>query len=271
MSFKLPDTPYIVAGGFGGPFCVFTCTPARNALTIAASAQTASISQVYKQVFSTGFARGWAGGVYPAASACPAFIFVGPAYHMFQGVVGTWGACFLAGVGESAIFYGGETANCQTAINEKKPGTFKTVHSPFKPWGPGIGIHVMRNTLANAGLRVFCTPCEFVIEKATGQSNEATKVASSFVGNVLSACLTAPVHQLYAFCVTEPELPTLSSSEAAERMKNYLKDSYTITENGKTSLKPTIGRDMTLRSMYVATLYTIYSSLERTIIAYWPK
>jgi hypothetical protein len=271
MSFELPDTPLIVAGGLGGPFCLFSVTPARNALTLGATQPGASISSLYRQVFERGFARGWTGGVYPAAAACPSFICLGPAFHMMKGYTGVPMAILLASCCESAIMFGGETANAQMAKNEKSPGAIKKIQPAYSPFGAGLGLHIARNALATAGLRLFCTPCEWVLEKATGRQDEFTKTLGSFGGNVVSACLTAPVHQLYAFVVTSPELSTMSSSDKRARMVEFLKEQYLITENGKTRLASGIARDMTMRSMYVATLYTMFSSIERTLVAYWPK
>lgn len=271
MPIEIPETSLIVAGGLGGPFCLFTVTPARNALTLGATNPSASIATLYKQVFERGLARGWTGGLYPAAAACPSFICLGPAYHAFKGYTGVPVAMFLASACESAIMFGGETANAQMAKNEKAPGTFKTIHQAWKPWGPGIGIHIARNFLATAGLRVFCIPCEWVLEKSTGRSDEFTKTLGSFGGNVVSACLTAPVHQLYGFTVTTPELQTMAGAESRARMIQFLKDQYLITDNGKTRLASGVARDMTMRAMYVATLYTMFSSIERTLVANWPK
>lgn len=271
MSFELPDTPLILAGGLGGPFCLFTVTPARNALTLGATQPGASIGSLYRQVFEKGFSRGWTGGVYPAAAACPSFICLGPAFHMVKAYTGVPAAIVLASSLESAIMFGGETANAQMAKNEQSPGTFKKIHPAWSPFGAGIGLHILRNTLATAGLRVFCTPCEWVLEKATGRQDEFTKTAGSFGGNCLSACMTAPVHQLYSYVVTTPELATMSGADKRARMIEFLKDQYLVTENGKTRLASGIARDMTMRAMYVATLYTMFSSIERTLVAYWPR
>merc|ERR1712151_585242 len=170
------------------------------------------------------------------------------------------------------IAYGSETCNAQMAKNNAAPGTFSKVHPSWKPWGPGVGLHVIRNIMATAGLRMFCTPAEAVIETVTGKKNELTAVAGSFSGNVLSACMTAPIHQLYGFTVTKPELATMSSSEAAAKMKGFLKDQYFVTDAaGKSSLKAIVGRDMFMRTMYVAVAYTLFSTIERTLIKFWPK
>jgi hypothetical protein len=172
---------------------------------------------------------------------------------------------------ESMILFGAETCNAQMAKNEKAPGSFKQVHPSYKPFGPGLGIHIARNVLATAGLRVFCTPCSWALEKATGQSNSWTTLGGDFGGNVISACMTAPVHQLYGFTVTTPELQTLSGAEKRARMIQFLKDQYLVTENGRTRLSSSVPRDLFMRAAYVATLYTMYSTLERTLIRMWPK
>lgn len=66
--FKLPEPPLLAAGALGGPFCMYTVTPARNALTLGAQDASISLVQVYKQVFASGLSGGWRGGIYPATA-----------------------------------------------------------------------------------------------------------------------------------------------------------------------------------------------------------
>lgn len=263
-SIKLPETPVMVAGGLGGPAVMFFVTPARNGLTLGATNPQASALSLYRQVFRGG---GWTGGIYPAIAACPQFLCLGPAYHVYHSFAGTAGAVFLAGMTESAIIYGAETCNAQMATNAKAPGTFANVHPSWKPFGPGLSINVARNVLAVAGLRLFCTPCTWAAEKISGKSNAGTQLAGDFAGNVMGACLTAPVHQIYNFTVTTPEIATLSGGEKMARMQQFLKDQYTV--NGRIS--SVVPRDLFMRSMYVAVAYTLYSTLERTLVKMWPK
>lgn len=271
VKLEFPETSMIVAGGVGGPTVYFTVTPFRNACTLGATNPTAGTMELYRQVFSGGFARGWTGGIYPSMYACPTFICLGPAFHVFKSLMGTAGAVVAASCMESAILFGAETCNAQMAKNDKVPGTFRSVHPSFKPFGPGLGLHVTRNILATVGLRIFCQPCAWLIEKASGKSNAMTTLGGDFSGNVLAAGLTAPVHQLYGFTVTTPEIHTMSGSEKRARMVQFLKDQYLITENGKTRLSAIVPRDLFMRAAYVATLYTMYSTLERTLIKMWPK
>uniref|UniRef100_A0A7S2KHC3 Mitochondrial carrier protein n=1 Tax=Zooxanthella nutricula TaxID=1333877 RepID=A0A7S2KHC3_9DINO len=269
FEFQLPEPPVIAAGGLGGPAVMFTVTPFRNGLTLGATNIEAGAMGLYRQVFSRGLASGWTGGIYPAIAACPQFLCLGPAYHFYASFAGVGGGVFLTSLTETAIVYGAETCNAQMAKNAKSPGTFKDVHPSWKPFGPGFGIHVFRNIIATAGLRMFCTPCTYVIEKATGKSNALTQVGGDFAGNVCAACLSAPVHQVYGFTVTTPELATMSGAEKKDRLVQFLKDQYTETKDGKTRLSSVVPRDLFMRSMYVAVAYTMYSTLERGLVKMW--
>jgi len=265
----IPEAPVIVAGAFGGPSVIFTVTPFRNGLTLGAGNITAGAMELYGSVFARGFAGGWTGGIYPAIAACPQFLCIGPAYHFFAAFTGTAGGVVLTSLTESGIAFGAETRNAQMAKNAKEPGSIKNLHNSLRPWGTGFSIHFARNTIATLGLRLFCQPCTSAIEAATGRSNAMTTLAGDFSGNVLAACLSAPVHQLYGFTVTTPELADLPSSERRARAVQFLKDQYLVPGTGR--LSPVVPRDLFMRSMYVAVAYTMYSTLERTLVANWPR
>lgn len=271
FEFQLPEPPVIAAGGLGGPAVMFTVTPFRNGLTLGATNIEAGAMGLYRQVFSRGLASGWTGGIYPAIAACPQFLCLGPAYHFYASFAGVAGGVVLTSITESAIVYGAETCNAQMAKNGKSPGTFANVHPSWKPFGPGLGIHIFRNLLATAGLRMFCTPCTAAIEKATGTSSGWTQLGGDLAGNIMGACLTAPVHQMYNFTVTTPELGTLPAAQKKDRMVQFLKDQYLETKDGRTRLSSVVPRDLFMRSMYVAVAYTMYSTLERSLVKMWKR
>lgn len=177
----------------------------------------------------------------------------------------------MASMMETAIVYGAETANAQIATNSVKPGAFKNVHPSWKPFGPGVGLHFLRNVVATAGLRLFCGPCTWAVETATGKKNGLTQLGGDFFGNVGGAVFTAPIHQLYGYTVTTPELATMSGSEVRARSVQFLKDTYLVTEGGKTRFSAIVPRDLFMRSMYIAVAYTMFSTIERTLISVWPK
>jgi hypothetical protein len=271
FDFKVPETPLLVSGAFGGPAVMFTVTPFRNGLTLGSTNIQVGARELYGQVFARGFAGGWTGGIYPATAACPQFLCLGPLYHFYSSFAGVGGGVVLTSLTETAIVYGAETCNAQMAANAKSPGRIPVVHSAYKPFGPGVGIHAFRNIIATAGLRMFCSPCTWAIERATGKSNGLTQLGGDFAGNVMAACLSAPVHQLYGFTVTTPELQSMSGSEKKDRMIQFLKEQYLETRNGKTRLSSVVPRDLFMRSMYVAVAYTMYGTLERTLVQNWPK
>lgn len=266
----MPENSVIFAGATGGPLCMYTVTPARNALTLGATNGSASMFSLYRQVFKSGLQSGWGGGIYPATAACPTFVALGPVYHFLNINLGTPAAVILASCTETCIMYGSETANAQIAKNAQAPGSFKNIQAAWKPWGPGVGIHVGRNILATLGLRVFCQPCTFALEKMTGKKNAFTQIGGDFCGNVLSACMTAPMHQLYGFMATSPELAGLDRDVVKKRMAAFLREQYTEMGNGKRVFKATLPRDLMMRSMYVATLYTLFVTYERAVIKCWP-
>jgi len=265
------DPPVVVAGGLGGPLVMLTVTPFRNGLTLGSTNIKAGAMELYGQVFSKGFLRGWTGGVYPAIAACPQFLCLGPAYHLYASFGGVAGGVVLTSITETAIVYGAETCNAQLATNQKTPGSIANVHPSWKPWGPGVGIHAFRNIIATVGLRMFCAPCTALVEKVTGKKNALTTMGGDFLGNVGGACLSAPVHQLYGFTVTTPELASMSGSEQRSRMVQFLKDQYLETVDGRTRLSAVVPRDLFMRSMYIAIAYTMYSSIERGLVANWPR
>lgn len=271
MELKIPDTPIIVAGAFGGPCVMFLVTPFRNGLTLGSTNIAAGVRELYGQVFAKGLRGGWTGGIYPAIAACPQFLCLGPAYHFYASFSGVAGGVVLTSVTETAIVYGAETCNAQMAKNQKSPGAIAKVHPSWKPFGPGISIHAFRNIIATAGLRMFCTPCTWMLEKATGKSNALITLGGDFSGNVCAASLSAPVHQLYGFTVTTPELASMNGAEKRARMVQFLKDQYLETVDGRTRLSKVVPRDLFMRSMYVAVAYTMYSSLERGLVANWPR
>lgn len=267
--FKLPDTPLIVAGAFGGPFAMFMSTPARNALTFAAKDIEASYGQIYKQVFTGGIGSGFTGGVYPAIAACPQFIGLGPLYHMYKSVMGVWPAVVVVSATETAMVFGAEAKNAQEAVIAKGANIpVNRVQSPFNPIGPGTAMHFMRNTVAMAGLRVFKDPWAALFEKMAGKETPATALASDFMGNVCGSALSMPFHQIYAYQATSPETWEAPMSEQGAMIKEYLKRQY-LTESG--GISAVLVRDLKLRITFLTGAYTLFSTIERACVAFWPK
>lgn len=268
--FKLPEAPVLLAGALGGPFCMYTVTPFRNAMTFASQDATMSLRSIFQTVFKTGFAGGWSGGMAPAIAACPQYLCLGPAYHMYASFAGPLGGIILTGMTETAVLYGAETNNAHLATNMKSPGKIpdRFVQSPFNPWGPGTSINLARNIFAMSGMRVINEPIDKAVKKACGGSESYfVTLASDLTANCAAAGITMPMHMLYQYVATAgPELWDKPQGEQISVMKTWLSEQY--FPGGR--LSPTIMRDFFLRAGYIATAYTMYVNIERAAIKYWP-
>jgi hypothetical protein len=249
---------------------MYTVTPFRNAMTLAAQDASIGVGAIMKTVFSKGLASGWAGGLYPAIAACPQYLCLGPAYHMYASFSGPVGGIILTGITETAVLYGAETKNAHLATNMARPGKIPDakIQSPFNPMGPGVSVALARNIFAMSGMRVINEPIDKAVRKAAGgsESNLVT-LASDLTANCCAAAITMPMHMLYQYIATAG--PTLWDKPNAEQIadcKTWLNEQY--FPGGK--LSPTITRDLFLRAAYIATAYTMYMQIERAAVKYWP-
>jgi hypothetical protein len=248
---------------------MYTVSPMRNAMSIAAQDAKMSLGAVFRTVFAKGPAGGWIGGVYPAIAACPQYLCLGPAYHAFASFAGPGGGIILTGLTETAVLYGAETKNGQIAINASKGHIPQArIQSPFNPWGPGTIINFARNVFAMSGMRIIADPIAESIAKVAGGKGPAVQIASDLTANCAAAGITMPMHMVYQFVITSgPELWDKPQAEQNKAMTKFLRDAY--FPGGK--LSPTILRDLCLRAGYIATAYTMYMQIERAAVKYWPK
>lgn len=247
---------------------MYIVTPFRNALTYASKDASLSIPQVFSKVFANGVPGGWTGGVYPAIAACPQYLCLGPMYHFYAGFSGPMGGIVLTGITETAVLYGAETKNAQMAINARG-GSIPTarVQSPFNPIGPGCSINLCRNIFAMSGMRVINEPIANGVEKLAGSKGPAVELLSDLAANCCAAALSMPMHMLYQYAATTPELWDKPRPERMQGWKTFLSEQY--FPGGK--LSSVILRDLALRAGYIATAYTMYMQIERGAVKYWPK
>jgi hypothetical protein len=189
---------------------------------------------------------------------------------MYASFAGPVGGIVLTGLTETAVLYGAETSNAHIATNMAKPGKIpeRLIQSPFKPWGPGIGINLCRNIFAMSGMRVINEPIDKGIRKLAGGSESGlVTLASDLTANCCAASITMPMHMLYQYVATAgPSLWDKPQGEQVAEMKQWLKDQY--FPGGKIS--QVILRDLALRCGYIAIAYTMYMNIERAAVKYWP-
>eukprot|EP00931_Biecheleriopsis_adriatica_P121740 TRINITY_DN96799_c0_g1_i1.p1 TRINITY_DN96799_c0_g1~~TRINITY_DN96799_c0_g1_i1.p1 ORF type:complete len:353 (-),score=53.69 TRINITY_DN96799_c0_g1_i1:49-1107(-) len=282
LKVKLPDTPLILAGALGGPFCIFMLTPLRNALTLASQDAGKSVGELYASVFAGGFCGGWTGGLTVVVPSCPQFIVMGPLFHFLKEATGSAPcAVMLSAFCETFISYGSQTVNAQMAFNSERAleglGGQVPLWNPFIPFGPGSSVHVLRNIVALSGIRVFSGPCQAGLAKfaATVGLGELPAGMRTFFGDFIasmgSAVLSAPLNQLYNFAVTSTDFMAEDLQGKLALGSGFILDNYLVhsADGAVVGLSPTLFRDLFMRCAYVATLYACFGAIERLFVAIW--
>jgi len=277
---KFPDTPLILAGALGGPFCIFFLTPLRNALTLASQDVDSTAWSLYQTTFAGGFASGWTGGFAPVLPSCPQFCVLGPLFHFFKDALGSTALAVLGSASaETMISYGSQTLNSQMAYNRdvmlSGVGTQVPLWNPLMPFGPGVVIHVVRNIVAFSGIRIFSRPCQEGIARCAGFFGikdvplGLRQLLGDFVASMGGAVLSAPLNQLYNFAVTSEAYIQGDAAEKVGALCRFLDEHYLTRGPGGevVGLSPTLARDLIMRCAYVATLYSIFGAIERALEA----
>merc|ERR550514_1021461 len=99
------------------------------------------------------------------------------------------------------------------------------------PYGPGITLHISRNVLAMIGMRVLCDPITKSLESVSGQKSAGITLAGDFLSNIAAAGLTFPIHQLFNYTVSTPEMWDGDSAKKMQMAKDYLTRQY-LVDNG---------------------------------------
>eukprot|EP00930_Biecheleria_cincta_P062342 TRINITY_DN47820_c0_g1_i1.p1 TRINITY_DN47820_c0_g1~~TRINITY_DN47820_c0_g1_i1.p1 ORF type:complete len:303 (-),score=37.43 TRINITY_DN47820_c0_g1_i1:17-925(-) len=275
---KLPETPLILAGALGGPFCIFVLTPLRNALTLASQDAESYAWELYKSVFAGGFASAWTGGTTVVLPSCPQFIVMGPLYHFLKASTGSAvPAVMLSAFAETCISYGSQTVNAQMAFNAEQrlagSGYEVPIWNPFVLLGPGCSVHILRNIVSLSGLRIFSGPCLAALRKLAGSSlsEGMLQFLGDFTASMGAAVCSAPLNQLYNFSVTSNTFMAAGTLERASLGSSYLLNQYLVwsLDGRVVGVTPTLGRDLFMRCAYVATLYAMFGLIERIFTAVW--
>lgn len=266
-SIKLPDAPLVAAGALGGPMCMYTVSPFRNALTLASKDATLSLTGVFRRVFSRGISAGWCGGAYPSIAAGPQYLCLGPMFHLYASVAGNVGGVVLAGCTETLCGYGAETKCAQIVVNNNGGNIPRhRIQSVFKPFGPGVGINCARNIIAMSGMRVISEPTAKLFKRATGSQSNLVICLADLTANCCAASATMPLHMLYQYTVVTHEMFDKPLALRLAGMKAFLARQY--FPGGR--LSSVILRDMALRMGFIATAFTLYQQVERAAVDLCP-
>ncbi|CAK0892607.1 unnamed protein product, partial [Prorocentrum cordatum] len=225
---SLPPAPLFFAGALGGPACVFSLTPLRNAVSLGAADRGSGILQIYRRVFATG---GWTGGAATIGPASVQCVALGPLFHFWSKLLGSnLAATMLVGVTETVVTYGSQTRNAQMAYNATVSPDMRVPRCAIvRPWGPGATFHVLRNVSGMLGLRVVAEPLERAQLRAhssLGWGAPSSRLPADFAACLLSSAVSTAPALLHYHAATSREYGAASPRERAALAAEFLRRQY---------------------------------------------
>mmetsp|Transcript_71858 Transcript_71858/g.150119 ORF Transcript_71858/g.150119 Transcript_71858/m.150119 type:complete len:295 (-) Transcript_71858:46-930(-) len=255
----------MLSGAVGGPLVVGTLTPQRNAMTLAAKDVQSSFFGIYRQVFARGFTGAWRGGSITCVAAMPQFTAIGPVYLWCDNKFNSPAVAMLgAAAFESVFTFSAQRRNAQIQYNATVPASQQVPHhSVYRVAGAGFVPHVLRNSFAQMGIRLFAPYSYQVVSVLPGvrSMNERSKLlVSDLTSSVVASTLSMPFNHVFSWAACTPELDKMSYLQRATAMSSWLVNNY--RQQGIRLL----GRDLAVRISYTAALYTGYRSVERFMV-----
>jgi len=183
---------------------------------------------------------------------------------------------------ETGLTYGSQSRNAQMAYNnsmvsfssiEEGQRVRLKLNKMHQVWGPGAGSAFWRNAISIASVRSLAPSVrEHVQLPGVGASTKA--VLCDMGCSVMVSTVTAPMHQLFNFMVTMPQVGRVSRRDTWSMAVKFLKQQYLVPLPKKDLASPQeyswrisriAARDYVMRTTYVTAVFTMYMAIERTL------
>ena len=257
-------------------------TPLRNAMSNAAQDQKASFGQLFSKVGGPAslsplqrLGVAYTGARVSALPACPQWCMIGPAFHVFHSVLPTPVALVATATLETVIAYGSQSRNAQLAYNvqvaaENPSKVVEPLFGTWRPWGPGAPFFVLRNACGMAGIRWLSPPCQTALEPVLPSGPR--EICADMTASTFTCLVSAPLNACWAYTVTTPKLWSMTLAEQATALAGFLRRQYLEdTAGGATRVSRLALRDLSVRAVYIAACFSMFSAIERVAVKYWPK
>lgn len=271
---QLPEPPLLAAGALGGPFVIVSLTPLRNAMSNAAQDQRSGFSSLYRKLLGPStlapLARlqlAYTGAAVSGPPACPQWCMIGPAFHLLHSWLPTPLALLGTAAFETFITFGSQTRNAQMAYNVQHPGAQVPLSNIVRPWGPGAPFYVLRNFCGMAGIRWLSPPMQTALSPVLPAGPR--EVVADMSASMLTCMVSFPLNTCWSYIVTTPSTWHLPFHKLCfSRLVPFFRVQY-LDATG-TRLSRLAMRDLSVRCVYIASCFTMYSAIERLAVAYWP-
>jgi len=129
----------------------------------------------------------------------------------------------------------------------------------------------VRNTISMSGLLLLGPRCEEGLGQALPDLQPGLRSTLGMISaNVFTGALSMPFHQLFNFAVTQQQLAQGSGKPSTLDLRtavDYLRKQY-LSPSGWP--RGTAGRDVLLKIVYNASLFTLFSACEKVFVSHWP-
>jgi len=270
----VPKPPLLAAGAIGGPFVIVSLTPLRNVMSNAAQDQQSTFLNLYRRVLgSTSLGAmqrvqlAYTGAMISGPPACPQWCMIGPAFHLLHAYLPTPAALLGTAALETFITFGSQTRNAQLAYNVQVPKATVPLSNIVRPWGPGAPIYVLRNTCGMAGIRWLSPPIQAALQPLVPSGPR--EIIADMSASMLTCVVSAPLNACWSYIVTTPSLWAMTGTERAHALIPFLRSQY-LDPTG-TRLSRLAMRDLSVRCVYIACCFSMFSGIERLFVRYWPS
>ncbi|KAL3893383.1 MAG: hypothetical protein SGPRY_014271 [Prymnesium sp.] len=269
----LPEPCLVAAGAVGGPLVIFSLTPLRNAMSNAAQDQRSGFISLYRKLLgpqTLGFRQrvslAYTGAAVSAPAACPQWCMIGPTFHILDAWLPTPVALLGTATLETFITFGSQTRNAQMAHNVQTKDAVP-LSNVARSWGPGAPFYVMRNFCGMAGIRWISPYIQASLPKSVPSGPR--EVLSDMGASMLTCVLSAPLNSCWSFIVTTPSMWGFSTPKLMQALIPFLQSQYWDQANRR--LSRLAFRDLSVRCVYIASCFTMYSAIERLAITHWSR
>jgi hypothetical protein len=94
------------------------------------------------------------------------------------------------------------------------------------------------------------------------------EVVSDMAASMLTCLVSAPLNSCWSYIVTTPALWELSAAERARQLVPFLRRQYLDAHGWPSQLAV---RDLSVRCVYIACCFSMFSAIERLAVAWWPS
>jgi hypothetical protein len=117
-----------------------------------------------------------------------------------------------------------------------------------------------------AGIRWLSPPIQSALQPALPSCPR--EVVADMSASMLTCVASAPLNACWSYIVTTPAVWSMVGSERRQALITFLRSQY-LDASG-TRLSRLAVRDLSVRCVYIACCFTMYSGIERLAVAYWP-